>query len=87
LPSGDGTSTSRQLQRQWIDQVERFFTLLTEHTSRPGVFRSVADLERAITAYIDATNVDPKPFRWTESADDILASIQRFCLGALAICT
>ena len=27
-----------------------------------GVFRSVADLEKTIKAYIDATNADPKPF-------------------------
>jgi hypothetical protein len=45
-----------------------------------GVFRSIADLEKAIRAYIAATNTDPKPFRWTKTADDILASIQRFCL-------
>ena len=51
---------------------------------RRGVFRSVAELEKAIKAYIDATNADPKPFRWTKTADDILASIQRFCLRTLA---
>jgi hypothetical protein len=43
----------------------------------------VRDLEQAITAYIAATNTDPKPFRWTKTADDILASIQRFCLRTL----
>ena len=68
----------------WINQVERFFALLTERAIRRGVFRSVADLEHAITAYIDATNANPKPFRWTKSANDILASIQRFCLRSLA---
>lgn len=68
----------------WINQVERFFALLTERAIRRGVFRSVADLEHAITAYIDATNASPKPFRWTKSANDILASIQRFCLRSLA---
>jgi hypothetical protein len=47
------------------------------------VFRSVADLEKAIIAYIEATNAGPKPFRWTKTANDILASIQRFCLGTL----
>jgi hypothetical protein len=26
---------------------------------------------------------DPKPFRWTKSADDILAAIQRFCVRTL----
>jgi len=37
------------------------------------VFRSVAELEKAIKAYIEATNADPKPFRWAKTADDILA--------------
>ena len=68
----------------WINQVERFFALLTERALRRGIFRSVAELEAAIKAYIDATNADPKPFRWTKTADDILASIQRFCLRTLA---
>jgi hypothetical protein len=36
-------------------------------------------LHEAITAFIDQHNADPKPFRWTKSADDILASIERFC--------
>ncbi len=69
----------------WINQVERFFALLTDRAIRRGVFRSVAELEVAIKAYIDATNADPKPFRWTKTADDILASIQRFCLRTLAV--
>jgi len=30
-------------------------------------------------SFIDRHNADPKPFRWTKSADDILASIERFC--------
>ena len=68
----------------WINQVERFFALLTERALRRGVFRSVAELEAAIKAYIQATNADPKPFRWTKTADDILASIQRFCLRTLS---
>ena len=68
-----------------MDQSGRaLFALLTDRALRRGVFRSVADLEIAITTYIDATNADPKPFRWTKSADDILASIQRFCLRTLA---
>ena len=67
----------------WINQVERFFALLTERALKRGVFRSVGDLEQAIKAYIDATNADPKPFGWTKAADDILASIQRFCLRTL----
>lgn len=67
----------------WINQVERFFALLTERALKRGVFRSVTELETAINAYIEATNADPKPFRWTKTASDILASIQRFCLRTI----
>lgn len=69
----------------WINQVERFFALLTEKQLRRGVHRSTKDLEAAILAYIDTVNADPKPFRWTKSADDILASIKRFCLANIRI--
>jgi len=68
----------------WINQVERFFALLTEQQIKRGVHRSTKELEAAITAYIDAHNADPKPFRWTKTADDILASIERFCRRTLA---
>jgi transposase len=67
----------------WINQVERFFADLTERQIRRGVHRSTQDLEAAIEAYIDAVNADPKPFRWTKSADDILAAVQRFCLRTI----
>jgi transposase len=67
----------------WINQVERFFGLLTDQAIRRGVHRSTAELEAAIATYIETSNADPKPFRWTKSADDILASINRFCLRTL----
>ncbi len=63
----------------WINQVERFFALLTDQQIKRGAHRSTKELEAAITSYIDTRNKDPKPFRWTKSADDTLASIQRFC--------
>lgn len=67
----------------WINQVERFFADLTRRQIRRGVHRSTADLQAAIENYITVTNADPKPFRWAKSADDILASIQRFCLRTI----
>lgn len=69
----------------WINQVERFFGMLTDDQIRRGAHRSVRELEVAITAYIDARNADPKPFRWVKSADDILAAVQRFCQRTIAI--
>jgi transposase len=68
----------------WINQVERWFGLLTERALRRGVHRSVAELERDIRAFIDATNAAPRPFRWVKTADGILASVRRFCLRTLA---
>ena len=69
----------------WVNLVERFFADITEKQIRRGVHRSTNDLETAIRAYIDGVNADPKPFRWTKSADDILAAIKRFCLKTLEI--
>lgn len=63
----------------WLNQVERFFALLTDKKIRRGVYRSVAALRADIASFIERHNADPKPFRWTKSADDILASIERFC--------
>ena len=67
----------------WLNQVERFFALLTEKQLRRGIHRSTRELEHAIRHYIDTVNADPRPFRWTKSADDILDTIKRFCLRTL----
>lgn len=68
----------------WISLVERFFANLTEKQIRRGAHRSTEELETAIRAYIHAVNADPKPFRWTKSADDILATVKRFCAATLS---
>ena len=69
----------------WINQVERFFALLTEQQIKRGAHRSTAELEAAIDSYIRARNADPQPFRWTKSADDILAAVERFCQRTLNV--
>ena len=63
----------------WINLVERWFALLTEKQIRRGVHRSTLELEAAIMDYIRVTNKSPKPFVWTKTADEILASLARFC--------
>jgi len=63
----------------WINLVERWFAALTEKQIRRGVHRSVRELETAIKQYLDVSNGSPKPFVWTKSADEILASVARFC--------
>ena len=67
----------------WLNLVERWFGLLTEKQLRRGVHQSSAELETAIYRYLDVTNEDPKPFVWTKTADQILASVARFCQRTL----
>src|SRR6266436_3911740 len=62
----------------WLNQVERWFALLTQRAIKRGSHTSTSQLERAIREFIDAHNQEPKPFIWRKSADDILASIARF---------
>ena len=63
----------------WINLVERWFAALTEKQIRRGTHRSVRELESAIKDYLAINNQSPKPFVWTKSADEILASLARFC--------
>ena len=64
----------------WINQVERWFALLTEKQLRRGIHRSTRALEDAIRLYLVTYNEQAKPFKWVKSADEILASVQRFCV-------
>ena len=63
----------------WLNQVERFFAEITEKRIRRGAFRSVAELEKAILEYLAHHNENPKPFKWTASADLILDRVKRVC--------
>jgi len=63
----------------WLNQVERWFALLEQKQLKRGAHRSTNELETAIYEFIDASNENPRPFIWTKSADDILASLERFC--------
>jgi transposase len=63
----------------WINQVERWFAALTEKQIRRGSHRSTRELETAIRLYLALHNQEPKPFKWLKTADQILASVSRFC--------
>ncbi len=62
----------------WLNLVERFFGLLTEHALKRGTHSSPHALRQAIYAYVDAHNDEGKPFKWTKTADEILAKVKRF---------
>ena len=59
----------------WMNQVERWFGLLTAKLIRRGVRTSVRALENDIKAWIATWNDNPRPFTWTKTADEILASL------------
>lgn len=63
----------------WLNQVERWFALLSARQIKRGSHRSTIELERAIRQYLEVNNREPNPFIWTKSADEILASLARFC--------
>ena len=62
----------------WLNMVERWFSALTTKKLQRSAHRSVTELATDITDWVDQWNHDPKPFVWTKTADDILASIGRY---------
>ena len=63
----------------WLNQVERWFAILTSREIRRGSFVSAKDLVARITAFVAAYNTRSQPFAWTATADDILAKLARLC--------
>ena len=63
----------------WLNQMERWFGLITQQAIRRGSFRSVAELVQKIDAYVANYNLHKRPFAWTATADSLLAKLQRLC--------
>jgi hypothetical protein len=63
--------------------VEGWFSLLTRRCLQHGTFASPDSLKTAIQAYIEQTNLDPRPSVWTKSAVEILANMKHFCQRTL----
>ena len=62
----------------WLNQVERWFGLLTDKQLRRGTHRSIQALEKDIRDWIKNWNENPKPFVWTKTADEILARLASY---------
>jgi putative transposase len=61
----------------WLNQVERFFALITEKAIRRGSFSSVKDLVQKIDHFVSRYNKSCSPFVWTATADSILEKLER----------
>lgn len=62
----------------WLNQVERWFALLTDQQLRRGMHKNLQALECDIRAWIAAWNDDPRPFAWTKTADEILERLATY---------
>jgi len=59
----------------WLNQIERWFGMITEQAIRRGSFTSVPALEKAIYEYIEVYQKNPRPFAWTATANSIFEKI------------
>jgi putative transposase len=63
----------------WLNQVERWFGIITQRAIRRGTFRSVKELIRKIETFVENYNQKSTPFVWTATADSILQKLGRLC--------
>jgi putative transposase len=63
----------------WLNQVERWFGLITQRAIRRGSFRSVRELVRRINEFVLHYNRNSRPFLWTATADSIFQKLTRLC--------
>jgi len=63
----------------WLNQVETWFSIITQRAIRRGSFRSVKQLTAKINWFVNNYNSNSKPFAWTATADSIFEKIERLC--------
>ena len=61
----------------WLNQVERWFGIITQQAIRRGTFSSVKQLTRKIDRFVNDYNSTNRPFVWTATADSILTKVER----------
>ncbi|XYJ92298.1 hypothetical protein AEMCBJ_32725 (plasmid) [Cupriavidus necator] len=54
----------------WLNQVERWFGLITQQAIRRGSFESVRQLVLQIQRYVEHYSVHKRPFVWTATVAD-----------------
>ena len=63
----------------WLNQVERWFGLITSRVIRRGSFKTVRELIKRIDSFVAHYNAHSRPFVWTATAQSILQKIGRLC--------
>ena len=63
----------------WLNQVERWFGILTQQEIRRGSFASTRQLIDRIDTFVTNYNSNAHPFIWTATADEILRKVPAIC--------
>ena len=62
----------------WLNQVERWFGLLTDQQLRRGAHKSLPALEKDFRAWVTTWNDNPRPLAWTKTADQIFERLNQY---------
>jgi transposase len=63
----------------WLNQVERWFGIITQRAIRRGSFTSTKALRDRIDAFVRDYNSKAAPFMWTATAESIFNKLERLC--------
>lgn len=63
----------------WLNQVERWFAIITQKAIRRGSFSNVKQLVTKIQAFVEHYNAHTTPFVWTATAESIIDKVERLC--------
>ena len=63
----------------WLNQVERWFAIITQQAIRRGSFSSVKELIAKIQHFVAHYNRSANPFVWAATAKSILDKLERLC--------
>jgi hypothetical protein len=61
----------------WLNQVERWFGLVTQRAIRRASVRTTQELVRRIDAFVPAYNATARPFAWAATPESILAKLEQ----------
>ena len=61
----------------WLNQVERWFGLISQRAIKRGSFDSVAQLVKTIEGFIANHNASASPFVWVATAESIFGKLER----------
>ena len=59
-----------------LDDVERWFALITGRAIRRNSFTSVRELRQQVDLLVQRCNADAPPFKWVATADSILRKVE-----------